>query len=54
MGSGARQGFGLTDPHSYLRLGRHIPLGKLAAPLSVNQYVTSSPHPANHVSPGDG
>ena len=52
MESGARQGFGLTDSHTYLSLGSHIPPGKLALHLPINQYVIFfSSYPINYVSP---
>ena len=44
---------GYQTPHTHISLGSHTPhpRGKLAPPLPVNQYVTSSPHPTNYISP---
>ena len=35
----------VTDPHTYLSLGSHIPLGKLAPPSPVNQNNIFTPKP---------
>ena len=40
------QGFGLTDPHTYLSLGSHVPPGS-----HVNQYVTFFSYPTNYIRP---